>query len=65
MKKQTAVEFLVGKIASLIDGEYWCNQLNITEEVKEALKMEREQKAEDFSLGHKLAEITNQLNKIK
>jgi len=43
MKRQTAVEFLVSKIASLIDDEYWSNQQNITKQVNRALDMERDQ----------------------
>jgi len=43
MKKQTAVEWLVSNISSKIDNEYWCNQKEITEWVKQAKEMEKEQ----------------------
>jgi len=40
----TAVELLVSKIASKIDNEYWCNQQNITEYVKQAKEMHKAEK---------------------
>jgi hypothetical protein len=43
LKKQTAVEYLVSKIASKIDNEYWSNQQDITEYVEQAKAMEKEQ----------------------
>jgi hypothetical protein len=41
--KQTAVEWLVNKIASKIDNEYWSNQQDITEYIEQAKAMEKEQ----------------------
>ena len=41
--KQTAVEWLVSKIASKIDNEYWSNQQDITEYIEQAIAIEKEQ----------------------
>jgi translation initiation factor 2B subunit (eIF-2B alpha/beta/delta family) len=54
----TAVELLVSKIASKIDGEYWCNQQNITEYVEEAKQMEDETISQ---LKERIDDLENQI----
>jgi len=51
MKNQTAVEWLVSKIASKIDNEYWSNQQDITEYIEQAIAMEKEQIIDGFGVG--------------
>lgn len=52
---QTAVEYLISKIASKIDNEYWSNQQDITEYVEQAKEMEFRQRESDFIAGGKSA----------
>ena len=49
--KQTAVEYLISKIASKTDNEYWSNQQDITEYVEQAKAMEKEQSKTDYETG--------------
>jgi hypothetical protein len=53
----TAVEFLVSKIASKIDDEYWCNQQNITEYVQQAKEMHKQEIIDAWDLGSPAGEV--------